>query len=153
MEIRELAPKDFDNVVEVFGQKIIKFEMLKFEDKNCNLGAFDNGRLIGLITAQPRKLIKPLDDQTDLFIAYIEVLEQYQNQGIATKLIKLTEDFGKQNGFFQITAWSNQNAVAMTRLVLKLKYVMCQALMYDENYLPQSLGEYIKGYYYGKRLD
>ena len=152
-KIRELAPQDFDNVVSVFGQKIIKYDMLKFEESNCNLGAFDNEKLIGIITSQPRKLIKPLDAHCDLFIAYIAVLEEYQNQGIATKLILATEKFAKEKGFFQITAWSDEDKVAMNHLALKLKYVMCQALMYDENYLPHSIEECVKGYYYGKRLD
>ena len=153
MEIRKLLPKDSSNVVNVFGEKIIKFDILKFQENTLNIGAFDNGELVGILTAEPRKLIKPLDAYTDLFITLIEVVKDYQNQGIATKLINLAEDFAKQKGFFQITSWSDEDAVEMTHLAHKLKYTMCQALMYDEKYLPNSASECVKGYYYGKRLD
>lgn len=153
MIIRELTQQDFDKVVEVFGEKITEFQILKFEKNNCNLGVFVNEDLIGIITAEPRNLIKPLDAYTDFFITYIEVLKPYQKQGIATKLIQEVENFAKQKGFFQITSWSDEDTVEMNRLALKLKYTMCQALMYDENYLPKNINECVKGYYYGKRLD
>ena len=153
MKTRKLTPEDFNNVVEVFGQKVITYNILKFDKHNLNLGAFDDKRLIGIITAEPRKLIKPLDDYCDLFITYIEVLKEYQNQGIATTLIQMAEDFAKQKGLFQITSWSDEETVEMNRLALKLKFTMCQALMYDENYLPQNPTDCVKGYYYGKRLD
>ena len=153
MEIRELNKEDLNNAVVAFGQKIVKFDMLKFGENCFNLGAFDEGRLVAIITTEPRKLIKPLDAYTDLFIDYIEVLKPYQNQGLATKLISLAEDFGRKQGFFQITGWSDDGTVEMNHLALKLKYTMCQALMYDENYLPEELGKSIKGYYYGKRWD
>ena len=153
MEIRELNKEDLNNAVVAFGQKIVKFDMLKFGENCFNLGAFDEGRLVAIITTEPRKLIKPLNAYTDLFIDYIEVLKPYQNQGLATKLISLAEDFAKQKGFFQITSWSDEDTLEMNHLALKLKYTMCQALMYDEKYLPSSASECVKGYYYGKRLD
>ena len=153
MKIRKLLPQDFNNVVETFGQNIIRFNILKFEKNNLNLGAFDNNNLVGIITAEPLKLIKPLDDYTDFFITYIEVLKPYQNQGIATKLIQKVEKHAKQLGFFQITAWSDENTVEMNNLALKLKFVMCQAFMFDQKYLPKNINQCVKGYYYGKRLD
>ena len=68
MIIRELTQQDFDKVVEVFGEKITEFQILKFEKNNCNLGVFDNEDLIGVITAEPRNLIKPLDAYTDFLL-------------------------------------------------------------------------------------
>ena len=37
MEIRKLLPKDSSNVVNVFGEKIIKFDILKFQENALNL--------------------------------------------------------------------------------------------------------------------
>ena len=153
MDIRKLTPHDFDNVVNTFGEEIILFNILTFEENSCTLGAFKDKRLVGIIAAKPRQLIKPLDAYQDLFITYINVLKEHRNQGIATELIRTVENFAKQQGFFQITAWSNENTIEMNHLALKLKYSMCQAFMYDENYLPKRPDDHIKGYYYGKRLD
>ena len=44
MKIRKLTPKDFNNVVEVFGQKVITYNILKF-DKN-NILDIDNLSLL-----------------------------------------------------------------------------------------------------------
>ena len=49
MEIRELTTQNFDNVVKVFGEKIIKFDILKFKENTLNLGAFDDNALVGIL--------------------------------------------------------------------------------------------------------
>ena len=149
---REFKKSDYENIVKTFGPKIERFHMVQFK-KNCyNIGAFDGDKLVGMISTYERTQIEPLK-QKEAFIAYIEVLKDYRRKGIATHLVKMAEKWAKMQGLYQIGAWSDLVATNMILLAKKQKYSMCQAIMYDENYLPTNGNKYIVGYYYAKRLD
>ncbi len=105
-----------------------------------------------MISNYIRTTIAPIKEK-ECFIAYIEVLKEYRRKEIATHLVKMTEKWAKQNGLYQIGAWSDLQAKNMILLAKKQKYSMCQAIMYDKNYLPENGNKYVVGYYYAKRLD
>lgn len=148
---REIKKSDYENIVETFGPKIERFHLVQFK-KNCyNVAVFDGNKLVGIITNFIRKQIEPLNQQ-EAFIAYIEVIKEYRRKGIATHLVKMAEKWAKENGYYQIGSWSDLNAQNMILLAKKQKFSMCQAIMYDKDYLPTN-GDFVVGYYYAKRLD
>ena len=149
---REIKKSDYDEIVKTFGQKIIKYNMIQFKKSSYNVGVYDNKKLVGIIANYIKTQIEPLKEK-EAFIAYIEVLKDYRRKGIATHLVKMAEKWAKMQGLYQIAAWSDLNASNMICLAKKQKYSMCQAIMYDKNYLPTNGNKYVVGYYYAKRLD
>ena len=151
-EYREFKKSDYDEIVKTFGPKIEKYHMVQFK-KNCfNIGAFEGNKLVGMIAIYERTQIEPIN-QKEAFIAYIEVLKEYRRKGIATHLVKRAEQWAKKTGYYQIGAWSDLEAQNMILLAKNQKFSMCQAIMYDKNYLPENGNKYVVGYYYAKRLD
>ena len=149
---REFQKSDYDDIVKTFGPKIEKYKMVQFK-KNCfNAGAYCGGKLVGMISTYTRTQIEPIKEK-EAFIAYISVLEEHRRKGIASHLVKMAEKWAKSMGFYQIGAWSDLVAGNMILLAKKQKFSMCQAIMYDKNYLPENGNKYVIGYYYAKRLD
>ena len=149
---RELTQDDYKNIVEVFGQDVVKYDLVQFKKHTLNVGVFDAGKIIGIVTVYATSLIPPLECKS-AFIGFIEVLETYRRQGIATKLVTLAEDWAKKQGLFQIMAWSSQDKNEMIYLAKKLGYGLTPAIMYDKHYLPKTIEDIVVGYYYAKRLD
>ena len=151
LSYREIQKSDYAEIVKTFGPIVEKYSLVQFK-KNCyNIIVLDGNKIVGIITNYIKTQILPLK-QKEGFIAYIEVLKEYRRKGIATRLVKMAEKWAKSLGLYQIGSWSDLNAKEMILFAKKQKYSMCQAIMYDENYLPKN-GNYVVGYYYAKRLD
>ncbi len=71
--------------------------------------ALDNKEIAGFISAKINKLPYVLNNIFESFIDVIEVKEKYRRQGIAKKLLKLSERESKKIGAYQIRAWSSKD--------------------------------------------
>ena len=97
---------------------------VKIGPKAYSLIATIDDEIIGFISTYIKDLTPPLSDDEEAFISVIEVHTDYRNQGIATKLIQMTENHFKSIGVKQIRAWSSEDKYEAIHLWDKLKYTM-----------------------------
>ena len=149
---RELNEDDYKNIEITFGDILNKYNVSNFKDKATNYGAFDNDRLVGIISIVILPLLEPLEGE-EAFINHIEVVEDYRRNGIGTNLLKLAEDWTKEKHLFQLRAWSGKNTVEAINMANKQKYVMSQSIIYDINAPLYTERKYVFGYNWAKRFD
>jgi GNAT superfamily N-acetyltransferase len=89
----------------------------------------------------------PLHHITDAYIDIIEVDELYRRQGIARRMITITEKWALENGFSQIRAWSSQDKNEAIPMWYNLRYGMCPAKIWLD-----WRNEAVDGYYVAKIL-
>ena len=149
---RELNEDDYKNIETTFGDILNKYNVSNFKDKATTYGAFDNDRLVGIISIVILPLLEPLEGE-EAFINHIEVVEDYRRNGIGTNLLKLAEDWTKDKHLFQLRAWSGKNTVEAINMANKQKYVMSQSIIYDINAPLYTERKYVFGYNWAKRFD
>ena len=149
---RELNEDDYKNIETTFGDILNKYNVSNFKDKATTYGAFDNDRLVGIISIVILPLLEPLEGE-EAFINHIEVVEDYRRNGIGTNLLKLAEDWTKEKHLFQLRAWSGKNTVEAINMANKQKYVMSQSIIYDINAPLYTERKYVFGYNWAKRFD
>ncbi len=149
---RELNEDDYKNIEITFGDILNKYNVSNFKDKATTYGAFDNDRLVGIISIVILPLLEPLEGE-EAFINHIEVVEDYRRNGIGTNLLKLAEDWTKEKHLFQLRAWSGKNTVEAINMANKQKYVMSQSIIYDINAPLYTERKYVFGYNWAKRFD
>ena len=103
--------------------------------------------VIGFISTYKRQLTTPLNDHVEAYINVIEVHTDYRNQGIATKLVQMTERYFKAQNVKQIRAWSSVDKYEAIHLWDKLKYTMSPTtITYKEGNID------VEGYFVTKRF-
>lgn len=95
--------------ISTFSDKIFE-KAIKFE-------AWHNNILIGLVSAY----FNNLETGTG-FINNVSVLPEYHKKGIASQLIKNSEDYAKKNNFRQIQLEVNKNNFSAVNLYKKNKF-------------------------------
>jgi len=118
------------------------------KNDSFSLAAMHNETPIGFISTYTRNLDAPINQEKDAYIDIIEVDEEYQRMGIATELVKRTEEWAKQAGLLQIRAWSSQDKVQAIPMWLSLGYGLCPAKIWIEH-----CKKAIDGYYVVKQLN
>jgi len=130
---------------------IYKYGCVPKYDGCYNIVAVFDDEVIGCATLGPQKWTPPLDRYCDVFIHWINVDEKFRRQGIGKTLVGMLEKWAKENGYRQIRAWSNEQAVEALHMWYKLDYAMCPAVE-----IISSAGnpiEVVKGYRYAKVLN
>ena len=120
---------------------------IKLEHGNYSLAALHENKPVGFISTCTRNLTAPLDDKKCADIAIIEVAENYRRKGIARELVSRAENWAKNNGLFQIRAWSSYDKPEAIQMWYALNYCMCPATIWVE-----WCKEIVDGYHVAKLL-
>ena len=107
--------------------------------------ALDSIKVVGFISVRWRNLPGSLNEMEEGFIDIIEVDPKYRRQGIATRLVRMSEQQCIANGACQIRAWSSEDKVEAIHLWHSLRYCLCPAADYPR-------GKPIHGYFVAKSL-
>ena len=118
------------------------------EEGSYSLAALCDDMPIGFISAYTKNLTPPLAQVQDIYIDIIEVDAEHRRQGIASKLISLTEEWALKNCSPQIRAWSSQDKTEAIAMWHKLNYCLCPAKIWLE-----WCKEAVDGYYVAKKLN
>lgn len=95
--------------ISTFSDKIFK-KTIKFE-------AWNNNLLVGLVSVYFNNLETQIG-----FINNVSILPEYHKNGIASKLIKKSEDYAKKNNFRQIQLEVNKNNISAINLYKKQNF-------------------------------
>ena len=71
--------------------------------------AVHSGEPIGLISVYWKELPPPLSETCEGYIDIIEVRQGFRRKGIATRLIELSVERAKEQGAYQLRAWSSED--------------------------------------------
>lgn len=118
-----------------------------FGDGCYSLVAFDSDEAVGIISTYPENFPNPLNQCKDAYINILEVDKLYQRQGIARKMITMTEKWAKEYGYSQIRAWSSDDKIEAIPMWYALNYCMCPAKIWVE-----WCKEVVNGFYVAKKL-
>lgn len=112
-------------IIETFGEWTKNYF---HKGEGClSLAAMDGEEPVGFISTYPKKYPEPLSQCKDAYIDVLEVAEKYRRLGIASELIKSTENWAKEYGYKQIRAWSSQDKEEAIPMWHALNYCMCPA--------------------------
>ena len=106
---KEINPEIEKQIVGIWGDWVVKYGCLHYGDGCYSLAALCDGKPVGFISAYPLQLPEPLQAYRDAYIDDIEVHEDFKRQGIARKLLSMTEQWAKDYGYRQIRAWSSED--------------------------------------------
>lgn len=115
-------------------------------ENGFSVAALHGEEIVGLIGVQWMRLPQPLTDTTDAYINVIEVRKEFRQQGIARRLLKITEERAREQSVYQIRAWSSEDKLEAIPMWKALGYGLCPAITYPR-------GLTIHGYFAAKVLD
>lgn len=147
IKYRVLQTLDEAKITEVFGDWVVKYQCLHFEENAISIAAFHKDNPVGFIS-----LYQEMEDYSDIFIDVLNVASQYQGKGIATALVSLAEEWARRQDYHQIRAWSSDDKIAAIALWHKLGYGICPAIMRGDSLADDYDNERIPGVYAVKVL-
>lgn len=139
-------------IIEIWGDWVVKYGCLHYGDGCYSLAALCDRKPVGFISAYPLQLPAPLQAYRDAYIDDIEVREDFRRQGIARKLLSMTEQWAKDYGYRQIRAWSSDDKTEAIPMWYALGYGVCPAIMRGECVIKEFAGKPICGFYAVKPL-
>jgi GNAT superfamily N-acetyltransferase len=107
--------------------------------------AFDEDRIVGLISVYSKKLPLPLIESCDWYIDILEVHKDYRRRGIATHLIKMACGRAREAGVYQLRSWSSEDKIEAIPMWKALGFGLCPAVTHPQ-------GKEVKGYFVAKVL-
>jgi GNAT superfamily N-acetyltransferase len=110
-----------------------------------SLVALEHDRLAGLISICWKVLPPPLPVTREAFIDIIEVHADFRRQGIAARLVELSIERARDNGAYQIRAWSSEDKTEAVPLWKRLGFGLCPAVIYPP-------GQEIRGYFVARTM-
>lgn len=139
-------------IVQVFGEWVTEFECIHYEEGSYSIAALYEDKPVGFISTYPLNLPEPLQQYSDAYIDVIEVHENFRRQGIAKKLLSMTEEWAKDYGYPQVRSWSSDDKAEAIPMWFALGYGVCPAVMRGESLLKEFAGMPIYGFYVSKIL-
>lgn len=124
--------------------KWVRREWLHLEN-GFTLIASNSDEVVGFIAVRWLTLPDPLKDVWEGFIDIIEVDSSYRRQGIATRLIQMSETECRINSACQLRAWSSDDKKEAIPMWHSLDFGLYPATDYPK-------GQAVKGYFVGKRV-
>ncbi|WP_055665351.1 GNAT family N-acetyltransferase [Desnuesiella massiliensis] len=150
---KEINQEIEKKIIAKYGNWVKEFNCLHYGEGCYSIAALCDNDPIGFISTYPLYYPEPLECYYDAYIDDIEVDKAYRRQGIATKLIKLTEEWAKNYGYNQIRAWSSDDKIEAIPMWHALNYCMCPAIMRGESLIKEFIGKPVHGYYVAKMLN
>ena len=102
--------------------------------------ALSDGDPVGLISVYWRRLPAPLAHTIEGYIDIIEVLAGFRRQGIATRMVELSIEQAREQGVYQLRAWSSEDKAEAIPMWEALGFGLCPATTYPG-------GQEVKGYF------
>ena len=102
--------------------------------------ALSDGQPVGLISVYWRRLPAPLAHTVDGYMDIIEVLAGFRRQGIATRMVELSIERAREQGVYQLRAWSSEDKAEAIPMWEALGFGLCPATTYPG-------GQEVKGYF------
>ena len=149
---KEITKDIEDQIVDTWGDWVIKYGCLHYGEGCYSLAALYGGEPVGFISAYPLRFPEPLQEYCDAYIDDIEVREDFRKQGIASKLLLMTEQWAKSHGYRQIRAWSSDDKTEALGMWYAFGYGVCPAVMRGECVVKEFVGKPIYGFYVVKTL-
>ena len=107
--------------------------------------ALSDGQPVGLISVYWRRLPAPLAHTVDGYMDVIEVLAGFRRQGIATRMVELSIERAREQGVYQLRAWSSEDKAEAIPMWEALGFGLCPATTYPG-------GQEVKGYFVSRVL-
>jgi len=107
--------------------------------------AMQGERFVGLISVYWNILPLPLPETCEGYIDILEVHKDFRRKGIATQLINLSLERAKENGAYQIRAWSSLDKSEAIPMWKALGFGLCPTTTYPK-------GQEVMGYFVTKLL-
>ena len=101
--------------------------------------------LIGLISVYWKKLPSPLENVFDGYIDILEVHKEFRRKGIATRLIERATKRAKEQGAYQMRAWSSEDKIEAIPMWKALGFGLCPAVTFPGQ-------QEVKGFFVTKPL-
>lgn len=114
-----LSGKDFDRLGPVFEE--LEFDMCRLMDflkhpHNLAFVAQYEDTIIGFIYGYS---LMSLDSEPQLFVYSVDVLSDYQNMGVGSKLFQFVVDFSRENGYSECFVITDKGNVSACRVYEK----------------------------------
>ena len=127
--IQKISSEIENQITEIWGGWVKEYGCLHYGDGCCSLAALWNGKPVGFISAYPLQYPAPLQAYQDAYIDNIEVLPDFRRQGIAARLLAMTEQWAKDYGYRQLRSWSSDDKTEALAMWYALGYGICPAIM------------------------
>jgi len=141
-----------EKIISKYGQWAKDWGVIHTGESCYSAAAICNGEPVGFISTYPLYYPAPLEKYCDAYIDDIEVDEKYRRQGIATKLLDMTEKWAKEYGYRQIRSWSQDDKNEALPMWYKLGYCICPAIMRGECPDEKARNNLFYGFYVAKIL-
>lgn len=115
--------------------------------EDYSLVAMKGDTVVAFMCTITKTLPSPLENLKEASVEIIEVSQEYQKQGIATKLIQKTEKHFASEGIRQIRAWTTKDNINYINLWNKLGYCIAPSIIHFEE-----KEEYLDGYHFIKKI-
>ncbi len=123
--IRKYVNYDFNEVIKLLKENFNISDNIKNIDDNLNsfgIVALLNKKIVGYIRID--KLNNPLKNTYYYFLSYVCVDSNYQNAGIATKMLEFIFNMAKDNNINYIELTSRSSREVANHLYLKTGFVI-----------------------------
>ncbi|MDF2541573.1 MAG: hypothetical protein K0S47_1291 [Herbinix sp.] len=150
---KEIDCKIEEKIKDKYGSWVIDYRCLHYGDGCYSLAAVLDNEPIGFISVYERYYPEPLSNGSEVYIDVIEVHKDFQGFGIASKLLRLTENWAKDHGYHQISAWSSDDKKQAIQMWYALDYCVSPAVMRGESVITEFAKKPIYGFYVTKLLN
>jgi GNAT superfamily N-acetyltransferase len=129
-----------DPVSRAFGDKAARHMHVK---GGFSILALQDRGPVGLISVYWQVLPPPLKGSSEGYIDIIEVAEDFRRQGIAAELLSIVVTRAREQGAYQLRAWSSEDKIEAIPMWKHLGFGLCPAVTYPG-------GKEVKGYFVTK---
>ena len=129
IEYKEIDDETEEKIIAKWGNWVRDWGEIHRGEGCYSLAAICNSEPVGFISAYPLYYPAPLEKYCDAYIGYVGVDKEHRRQGIATKLIDMTEQWAKEYGYRQIRGWDEDEKIEALSMWYKRGYAMCPAIM------------------------
>jgi GNAT superfamily N-acetyltransferase len=127
-------------VSQAFGDKAVRH--MHVQDGFTVIALYEH-RPVGLISVYWRALPPPLTGSSEGYIDIIEVAEDFRRWGIAAKMLAIAVERAREQGTYQLRAWSSEDKIEAIPMWKRLGFGLCPAVTYPA-------GKEVKGYFVSK---
>ena len=102
-------------------------DRLRLPDDGFSIAADTDNRIVGAVSVSWGDLPQPLPPTREAYIQSIRVAAEHRRRGIGSRLVELAERRARDEGLYQVRAWSTDDKTAAIALWGKLGYALCPA--------------------------
>lgn len=96
-------------------------------DNGFSIVAMAEGKPVGAIGLYWNELPIPLTGTREAYINIIEVIPAFRGRGIATELVNRSIELCREEGVYQVRAWSSDDKIQALPMWRRLGFALCPA--------------------------